>query len=241
MTSSAAKKPEQWSEAEAKNVKDFWLANLYAGARDQLAPLEAEKAPFAQEKDRIEKATPITFVMADLPQARESFVMERGAYDKPGEKVSRGVPSFLPPLPAKPADRDYNRLDFANWLVSGKHPLTARVTVNRFWQQFFGVGLVKTSMDFGSQGEPPSHPELLDWLAVTFVEDGWDMKKLGETPRHEPCLPAAFGSGARTAAARSGKPPSRPRSAFPPRRRSLARSNPLPQRPARFEDGWKRA
>lgn len=172
------KKPEEWSEAEAKNLKDFWLGNLYAGARDQLAPLEAEKAPFAQEKERIEKATPITFVMADLPQPRESFVMERGAYDKPGEKVSRGVPSFLPPLPAKPADRDYNRLDFANWLVSGDHPLTARVTVNRFWQQFFGVGLVKTSMDFGSQGEPPSHPELLDWLAVTFVEDGWDMKKL---------------------------------------------------------------
>jgi hypothetical protein len=172
------KKPEQWSETEAKNVKDFWLGNLYAGARDQLAPLEAEKAPFVQEKDRIEKATPITFVMADLPQARESFVMERGAYDKPGEKVSRGVPSFLPPLPSKPADRDYNRLDFANWLVGGQHPLTARVTVNRFWQQFFGVGLVKTSMDFGSQGEPPSHPELLDWLAVTFVEDGWDMKKL---------------------------------------------------------------
>ena len=172
------KKPAEWSEAEAKNVKDFWLGNLYAGARDQLAPLEVEKAPFAQEKDRIEKDTPITFVMADLPQARESFVMQRGAYDKPGEKVSRDVPSFLPPLDAKPADRDYNRLDFANWLVSGKHPLTARVTVNRFWQQFFGVGLVKTSMDFGSQGEPPSHPELLDWLAVTFVEDGWDMKKL---------------------------------------------------------------
>lgn len=172
------KKPAEWSEAESKNVKDFWLGNLYAGARDQLAPLEAERAPFAQEKDRIEKATPITFVMADLPQPRESFVMQRGAYDKPGEKVSRGVPSFLPPLPAKPADRDYNRLDFANWLVSGKHPLTARVTVNRFWQQFFGVGLVKTSMDFGSQGEPPSHPELLDWLAVTFVEDGWDVKKL---------------------------------------------------------------
>lgn len=172
------KKPAEWTEAESKKVRDFWLGNLYAGARDQLAPLEAEKAPFVAERDRIEKATPITFVMADLPTPRESFVMERGQYDKPGEKVSRGVPSFLPPLPARPADRDYNRLDFANWLVSGTHPLTARVTVNRFWQQFFGVGLVKTSMDFGSQGEPPSHPELLDWLAITFVEDGWDMKQL---------------------------------------------------------------
>ncbi len=174
------KKPAEWSEAEGKKIKDFWLANLYAGARDKITPLDGEKAPFVAEKDKIEKDTPITFVMADLPEARESFVMERGQYDKPGEKVGRGVPSFLPPLPAKPTDRDYNRLDLANWLVSGTHPLTARVTVNRFWQQFFGVGLVKTSMDFGSQGEPPSHPELLDWLAVTFVEDGWDMKKLAK-------------------------------------------------------------
>lgn len=172
------KKPEEWTEAELKSVKDFWLSNLYAGARERLDPLDAKKSPFVAEKDGIEKATPLTFVMADLPEARESFVMQRGAYDKPGEKVSRAVPAFLPPLAAKPTDRDYNRLDLANWLVSGSHPLTARVTVNRYWQQFFGTGLVKTSMDFGSQGEPPSHPELLDWLAVTFAEDGWDVKKL---------------------------------------------------------------
>lgn len=170
--------PEKWTEQQATDVHRFWLGNLYAGARDLLAPLEAEKAPLVAARTEIEKAIPFTFVMADLAEPRESFVMSRGAYDKPTTKVSRRVPGFLPPLGAKPADRDYNRLDLANWLVSGEHPLTARVTVNRFWQQFFGTGLVKTSADFGSQGEPPSHPELLDWLAVTFVEDGWDVQKL---------------------------------------------------------------
>ncbi len=172
------KQPDKWNEKETKQVYDFWLSNFYAGAREILAPLESEKAPLVQEKSAIEKAIPITFVMADMPQPRESFVMLRGAYDKPGEKVTRGVPAFLPPLSTKPADRDYNRLDLANWLVNGEHSLTARVTVNRFWQQFFGTGIVKTSADFGSQGEPPTHPELLDWLAVQFVEDGWDVQQL---------------------------------------------------------------
>ena len=172
------KRADQWSEAETKRVKDFWLKTFYAGARDLLTPLEAEKAPFVAEKNQIEKDAPITFVMADLPEARESFVMERGQYDNPGEKVARNVPEFLPPLGPKPEGRDYNRLDLANWLVGGENPLTARVTVNRFWQQFMGTGIVKTSEDFGSQGEPPSHPALLDWLAAQFVEDGWDMKKL---------------------------------------------------------------
>jgi len=130
------------------------------------------------EKSNIEKRTPLTFVMADLPKPRDSFVMLRGQYDNPGENVTRGVPAFLPPLPDKPTGQDYNRLDLANWLVSRDHPMTARVTVNRLWQQLFGTGLVKTSADFGSQGEPPSHPELLDWLAVTFIEDGWDIQRL---------------------------------------------------------------
>jgi hypothetical protein len=173
------KQADKWNDDERKRIYDFWLKKFYAGARDVIDPLEAEKSPLATEKTNIEKSIPFTFVMADLPTPRESFVMERGAYDKPTTKVSRAVPAFLPPLAPKPKDRDYNRLDFANWLVSGEHPLTARVTVNRFWQQFFGTGLVKTSADFGSQGTPPSHPELLDWLAVTFVaDDGWDMQKL---------------------------------------------------------------
>lgn len=165
---------DKWKPEEVKQVRDLWLRNFYAGARELLAALEAEKAPLRKQKEAIEKAVPFTFVMADLPKPRESFVMLRGAYDKKGERVTRSTPSFLPPLPKKDS---YNRLDLANWLVDGEHPLTARVTVNRFWQQFFGTGLVKTSEDFGTQGDLPTHPELLDWLAVQFMEDGWDMKK----------------------------------------------------------------
>ncbi|MDV6030531.1 MAG: DUF1553 domain-containing protein [Phycisphaera sp. RhM] len=171
------KRAEQWTDAETQQINDFWLANVYAGAREKLDPIKAEKLPLEKEKSEIEKQAPLTFVMADLPKPRESFVMRRGQYDNPGEKVTRGVPSFLPPLPAKPNDRDYNRLDLANWLLSPDHPMTARVAVNRLWQQFFGIGIVKTSADFGSQGEPPSHPRLLDWLAVEFIEDGWDVKR----------------------------------------------------------------
>ena len=168
---------KNWSKEEYDQVYTHWLGNIYAGARDLIAPLESEKLPFEEQKEKISNDQPYTFVMADLPRPRKAFVMERGQYDKRGEEVYRNVPAFLPPLPEKPTDQDYNRLDLANWLVSPNHPLTSRVAVNRLWQQFFGVGLVKTSADFGSQGTPPSHPELLDWLAVQYVDDGWNTKK----------------------------------------------------------------
>ena len=109
-------------------------------------------------------------VMAERPVPRETHLLIRGAYDKPGEKVEPGVPAVLPPLPAKAPN---NRLGFAKWLIDPANPLTARVTVNRFWQMYFGTGIVKTTEDFGSQGEWPSHPELLDWLATEFLRSGW--------------------------------------------------------------------
>ena len=117
---------------------------------------------------------PTVMVMEEGP-AKDAFVLSRGAYDQRGAKVEAAVPGALPPLPpGAPA----NRLSLAKWLVSRENPLTARVQVNRLWQNFFGIGLVKTVDDFGSQGEWPSHVELLDWLAVEFMESGWDLRHI---------------------------------------------------------------
>jgi hypothetical protein len=112
-------------------------------------------------------------VMAERTEPKDTFLLIRGAYDKPGEKVAPGVPAVLPPLPAGVPN---NRLGFARWVVDPQNPLMARVTINRLWQMLFGTGLVKTAEDFGVQGEWPSHPELLDWLATEFVRSGWDLK-----------------------------------------------------------------
>jgi hypothetical protein len=121
---------------------------------------------------------PTTMVMKEMPAPRDTFVLVRGEYDKHGEKVTPGVPRSLPPLPAGVPN---NRLGLARWLVDPGNPLTARVTVNRYWQMLFGIGLVKTVEDFGSQGEWPTHPELLDWLATEFVRTGWDVKAILRT------------------------------------------------------------
>lgn len=168
------KKSAEWPEADVKRLKAWWFETEYQGAREIVDGVRAQKLALEAKKKTVEEAIPATFIMKDLDEPREAFVMQRGQYDKPGEKVARAVPAVFPPLPKK---ENYNRLDLAKWLVSPEHPLTARVQVNRMWQQLFGIGLVKTSNDFGSQGQPPSHPELLDWLAVTFREQGWDMKK----------------------------------------------------------------
>jgi hypothetical protein len=161
-----------------QKLRSYYLQNVCLDTKPQFEALNKGLSALLQQRNDFENGIPSTFIFRDLDQPRQSFVMLRGQYNKPGEKVDPGVPSFLPPLKKSNVKGRANRLDLARWLVAPEHPLTARVTVNRFWQQFFGVGLVKTSYDFGSQGEAPSHPELLDWLAVSFRESGWKVKDL---------------------------------------------------------------
>jgi hypothetical protein len=132
-------------------------------------------AKWREENDAVDKAIPTTLVAKEMDKSRETFLLMRGEYDKKGDRIEPGVPSILSPFPA---GAPTNRLGLAQWLIDPSHPLTARVIVNRFWQQCFGVGLVKTSDDFGIQGEAPSHPQLLDWLATEFIQCGWDVQRI---------------------------------------------------------------
>ena len=130
------------------------------------------------QKTALEEQVPSTMVMREAKKPRDSFVLTRGDYRNHGEKVQPAVLTWLAQMPK---EVPLNRLGFAKWLVDPLHPLTARVAVNRYWQNYFGIGMVKTSEDFGSQGEMPSHPELLDWLASEFMRHGWSTKWLQRT------------------------------------------------------------
>ena len=141
----------------------------------QYAKLSAELRGLEASIKRIRDTIPQVMVMEDQSSRRPTFLLNRGLYNSPGPEVTAAVPASLPGLPAESAG---NRLELARWLVSAQNPLTARVVVNRFWQQVFGTGLVKTANDFGVQGELPEHQQLLDWLAVDFRESGWDVKRL---------------------------------------------------------------
>lgn len=156
-------------ETDEKTDEKTSLKAELKKATEVLKKLEADKLAF-------EVTYPVAMVMRERAEPRPAFILIRGAYDQPGEQVERNTPAFLPPM--KPKGDLPTRMDLAEWFVSGEHPLTARVAVNRFWQQLFGVGIVKTSEDFGAQGDWPSHPELLDYLAVSFMESGWDVKAL---------------------------------------------------------------
>lgn len=169
--------PDKQPSAEQRDaLLSFFLQHIQRPSESAFADLRAAVTRAEIAKVALDATIPGTFIFRDLPKPREAFVMQRGQYDKPGEKVEPNVPAIFPTLPSKtvsPGAEEKpraNRLDLANWLLTPEHPLTARVQVNRVWQQLFGVGLVKTSDDLGSQGELPSHPELLDWLATSFRE-----------------------------------------------------------------------
>jgi hypothetical protein len=166
-----AKPGEQRSDAEKDELFGWWLATLDRAT----ISLNQELAKLERERNDIQARGTIAHVMQEKPDPAMAYVLNRGEYDQRRDQVSADTPDFLPPFPT---DQPRNRLGFARWLLLPEHPLTARVTVNRFWQEVFGAGLVRTSGDFGVSGELPSHPELLDWLAVEFRESGWDVKKL---------------------------------------------------------------
>jgi hypothetical protein len=163
--------PDARSDAQKKLARDEYNKV----DRDRI-PIAARVAELKELHKQLKSAITTTLVMKERAQPRETFVHLRGDFLRPGDRVEPGVPAVFPPVGAA-GDRA-NRLDFARWLVDPANPLTARVTVNRVWQQFFGTGFVATENDFGTQGTPPTHPELLDWLATEFIARGWSMKAL---------------------------------------------------------------
>jgi mono/diheme cytochrome c family protein len=170
------KKPQERTEREQDVLTDHFIKNYAFAVGDK-------KYKEVKFKELDEKLTGLKSTYPQLTQAsvisesgqqRKSYIRLRGNYKSLGVEVQPGTPEFL----GQPAESNPTRLDLARWLVSGKNPLTARVAINRFWQELFGQGLVRTSEDFGLQGDRPTHPELLDWLAGQFMEGGWSMKRI---------------------------------------------------------------
>jgi hypothetical protein len=158
------------SAAENEELFDGYLASHDQPTRDLVVKLAA----LEREQSTLQSRGTIAHVMQEKPTAPMAYTLFRGEYDKRRDPVTPATPAALPPFPS---DYPKNRLGFARWLLAPDHPLTARVTVNRFWQELFGTGLVRTAGDFGVAGELPSNPDLLDWMAVEFRESGWDVKK----------------------------------------------------------------
>jgi hypothetical protein len=160
------------SRSQAYKLRSYFLTH---DAPEHLRQAHRKVRELQSQLSKLDEAIPTVMIMEERPTPRETHLLLRGVYDRPGVQVQRNIPASLPALaPGAPRDR----LGLARWLVSPTHPLTARVTVNRFWQMYFGMGLVRTAEDFGSQGEWPSHPELLDWLSTEFIRTGWNVKAL---------------------------------------------------------------
>lgn len=162
------------TEAQRNKIRDYFI---YETGHPKVRVLVEKVRTLETGMQEVLKSLPSTLVMQENPGMRETYLLNRGQYDQQGEKVIASIPASLPPLPK---DAPANRLGLAKWLTDPGHPLTSRVTVNRYWMKYFGAGIVKTIDDFGSQAELPSHPELLDWLAMTFIDSGWDIKALQE-------------------------------------------------------------
>lgn len=165
-----AKVPDQRTDADMNELFNWWLAAL-DGVSQQL---NGKVAALQGEEGSIKSRGTIAHVMQERSDPAMAYILYRGDYDKRRDPVQADTPDMLPPMPA---ELPKNRIGFAQWLLLPEHPLTARVTVNRFWQEVFGTGIVRTPGDFGVAGELPSHPELLDWMAVDFRENGWDIKR----------------------------------------------------------------
>lgn len=161
---------DQLNDEDRARLRDYYLSaedELYRSVNDRLKELR-------QKSNELADKIPEIMVMADMRPRRPTFVLNRGLYDRPGEPVEPDTPAVLPPFPS---DQPRNRLGLAHWMTDPAHPLTARIAVNHLWQICFGSGIVRTGEDLGSQGKPPTHPQLLDWLATDFVNHGWDIQR----------------------------------------------------------------
>jgi hypothetical protein len=163
--------PEQMNKEQKASLKKLYLNAHSKAYQETMKAVIANRKTYADSVEVI----PEMMIMKDREQKRPTYILTRGEYSQHGEEVFPNTPESVLPMPE---NLPKNRLGLAEWLINKKHPLTSRVTVNRFWQNYFGKGLVATSEDFGNQGQLPSHPELLDWLAVEFQELGWDVKAM---------------------------------------------------------------
>ncbi len=167
----AAQPADKWNADEFHSVSQFYFNNIDPNVR----AIEAQIRQLDAELDKLSEGGDLTLVSWEKPSIAYADILTRGGYTARTERVEANTPHYLPALPS---GEPHNRLALAKWTVSVENPLTARVTVNRMWNEIFGAGLVETTEDFGIMGQRPSHPELLDWLAVEFRESGWDMKHM---------------------------------------------------------------